>query len=299
MKKKLIAFLAASAMLLGTGVIMAGCNNTQTEPEHTTHYDVNADGVCDKCGEDMAGHNHIYSKKWTYDADYHWHAATCAHENETSGKEAHDYNSLGICKVCNVYDTAPVAPVDGVYHFEAEVAELDDNGAGKAHVMVVEVDRHEWAGTGVKDGPLVTDIGYFGGQSDNQGQTITWKFTAASAGEVKLTIRLASAVGTWDDGQIFDIDLGEDGAPTLAVNGEAVSLEGKTIEGIAKEDMTVQDMKDGMAYSCFREIELTVNLNAGENTVVLTSGAKGCNVDKIMIETDISLSFSRTNNSNR
>lgn len=297
MKKKLIALLAASAMVLGAGVIMAGCNNTPAEPEHTTHYDVNADGVCDKCGEDMAGHKHIYSKKWEFDADYHWHKATCAHSDETNGKEAHTYNSVGICTACQQYDQTPVTPVDGVYHFEAEHAILDDKDAGSQHVMVVEVDRHEFTESGKTDGPLVTDIGYFGGQSDNVGQTITWKFTAAAAGEVELTLRISSAVGSWSDRKIDEIDLNEDGAPTLKVNNADISLEGKKLEGLS--DLTQGDMQSGVAYSNFTDVELTINLVAGENTVVLTSGAKGCNVDKIMVETTIELSFVKTNNSSR
>ena len=60
MKKKLTALVLASAMALGAGAFLAGC--TQPEPEHTKHYDVDADGVCDVCSVDMEGHEHIYSK---------------------------------------------------------------------------------------------------------------------------------------------------------------------------------------------------------------------------------------------
>ena len=58
-------------------------------------------------------------------------------------------------------------------------------------------------------------------------------------------------------------------------------------------------MQSGVAYSNFTEVELTVNLVAGDNTVVLTSGAKGCNPDKIMITTDAVLTFVNTDNSAR
>ena len=57
MKKKLTALVLASAMALGAGAFLAGC--TQPEPEHTKHYDVDADGVCDVCSVDMEGHEHI------------------------------------------------------------------------------------------------------------------------------------------------------------------------------------------------------------------------------------------------
>lgn len=296
MKKKFLALLAASAMVLGAGAVMAGCN-TPAEPEHTTHYDVNADGKCDKCGEDMEGHSHIYSKKWSSDATHHWHAAVCAHDGEINDKAAHEYDEGGLlCKVCKAVDATPVAPVNGVYHYEAEYAELDDNGAADNATMTVELNKHEFTQSGKEDGPLVSNVGYFGGTSS--GQTITWKFNAAEAAEnVTVTLRMASSVGSWNDKKITEIDLGAEGAPTLSVNNSAVSLEGKKLDGL--DNLTQQDMQNGVAYHNFCDIVITINIVAGENTIVLTSGTKGVNVDKIMIATTTALEFSRTNNLSR
>ena len=108
MKRKLTALILVSAMALSAGAFFAACD---TEPEHKTHYDVNADGKCDVCDVDMEGHKHIFSKKWTTDAENHWHAATCAHDDEVADKEAHTFNAYGICTVCKEYDQTPVAPV--------------------------------------------------------------------------------------------------------------------------------------------------------------------------------------------
>lgn len=294
MKKKLTALVLASAMALGAGAFLAGC--TQPEPEHTKHYDVDADGVCDVCSVDMEGHEHIYSKKWTYDNEYHWHKATCAHENEISGKEAHDYDSMGICKDCKMFDPTPVAPIGSVYHFEAEHAVLDDAQSPTNSTMVIEVNKHEFTESGKTDGPLVSNVGYFGG--GYAGHTITWKFNSATAVEnVKLKLRMASAVGSWEAQKITAIELGTDGAPTLAVNGTAVSLAGNTLKGLG--GLSQADMQNGVAYHNFTEVEITINIVAGENTVVLTSGSNGCNVDKIMITTDAQLTFTRTNNLQR
>ncbi len=292
MKKKLTALVLASAMALGAGAFLAGC--TQPEPEHTKHYDVDADGVCDVCGVDMEGHEHIYSKKWTYDNEYHWHKATCAHENEISGKEAHDYDAMGICKDCKMFDPTPVAPIGNVYHFEAEHAVLDDHGATQ-NTMTVSKNKIEFTESGKTDGPLVSNVGYFGGSTT--GQTITWKFNSAAADNVTLTLRLASTDGTWDDQFIRELDLGADDAPTLSVNDAKVSLEGKKLDGLT--GLTRDDMVSDVAYHNYCEIEITIDIVAGENTVVLTSGSKGCNVDKIMIKTDVKLIFVRTNNSDR
>ncbi len=294
MKKKLTALVLASAMALGAGAFLAGC--TQPEPEHTKHYDVDADGVCDVCSVDMEGHEHIYSKKWTYDNEYHWHKATCAHGDEISGKEAHDYDSMGICKSCKIFAPTPVAPIDGVYHLEAEFAILDDAQSPANSTMVIEVNKHEFTESGKTDGPLVSNVGYFGG--GYAGHTITWKFNSATAVEnVTLKLRLASSVGEWGDKKITAIELGTEGAPTLSVNGADVSLAGKTLPGLS--GLSQDDMQNGVAYHNFTEVEITINIVAGENTVVLTSGSKGCNVDKIMITTDAQLTFNKTNNSQR
>lgn len=288
MKKKLVALMLASAMALGAGALLAGCNTTPAEPEHKTHYDVDADGKCDKCGTDMDGHKHIYSVLWESDADSHWHKATCAHEEEKSALEAHTFNG-GICTVCGALEK-------GLYHFEAEDAILNDNDAPSNATMVIEVGKREFTESGKTDGALVSNVGYFGGGA--QDQTITWKFNADTAlTGVRLTIRMASSDGEWGDRMIREIDLGAEGAPVLTVNGEAVSLEGKTLAGL--NDLTQDDMQNGVAYHNFCEIEITIDLVVGENTVVLTSGEKGVNVDKIMIKTDAELTFEKTDNSSR
>ena len=295
MKKKLLALFLAASMTLTAGVLLTACGG-DAEPVHTTHYDVDADGKCDKCGEDMADHTHIFSVKWDYDETSHWHKATCAHEDAVGGKEEHNFVN-SVCTVCKALDTAPVAPVEGVYSFEAENAELDDKGAA-SNTMVVEVDRREFTEPGDNTGPLVTNVGYFGGSEVNAGQTITWKFTAAKAGEVTLKLRASSAVGDWAGRKITAIEMGTDGAPTLAVNDEVKDLAGQRI-GETRSDFTQDDMQSGRAYSNFTELEITVQLVAGTNTVVFTSGTLGCNPDKIMIETDIELTFIKTNNNNR
>ena len=91
--------------------------------------------------------------------------------------------------------------------------------------------------------------------------------------------------------------MGAEGAPSISVNDSAVSLEGKKLDGL--DNLTQNDMQNGVAYHNFCDIVITINLVAGENTIVLTSGSNGVNVDKLMIETTIALEFSRTNNLSR
>jgi hypothetical protein len=50
--------------------------------------------------EEIAATGHSYSTEWTSDETYHWHAATCDHTDEISGKAEHTYAD-GACSVCS------------------------------------------------------------------------------------------------------------------------------------------------------------------------------------------------------
>lgn len=296
--KKVLALLLAGAMVIGAGAFAGACGETpDVEPEHTTHYDVDADGQCDKCKAEMTGHTHIFSKKWEFDADSHWHKATCAHGDQISDKGAHTFEN-DVCTVCKMLDAKPVAPVNGVYTFEAENAVLQDP-EGVGHAMVVEVNRGD-IGPSAVEGVSVTDIGYFGGNNGtNAGQTITWKFTAKTAGKVTIKLHASSAVGEWAGKTITAIEMGEEGAPTVSFNGTDVDLTGQKIgknKTFTDEELGGDNNK---MYWYFTDLEIEVDLVAGENTLVLTSGTLGCNPDKITIETDIELTFVKTNNNDR
>lgn len=41
-------------------------------------------------------HEHTFSDDWTYDETYHWHASTCGHTEEISGKERHTFTEEDI-----------------------------------------------------------------------------------------------------------------------------------------------------------------------------------------------------------
>ncbi|MGN0807128.1 MAG: leucine-rich repeat domain-containing protein [Candidatus Coproplasma sp.] len=49
--------------------------------------------------ETLVATGHSYSEEWESDAQYHWHAATCEHSDEISGKANHTYAN-GQCTVC-------------------------------------------------------------------------------------------------------------------------------------------------------------------------------------------------------
>ena len=59
--------------------------------------------VCDATKtETVSATGHTYSDQWSYDEDYHWHAATCGHNEETKDKAEHTLVD-GICTVCNAF----------------------------------------------------------------------------------------------------------------------------------------------------------------------------------------------------
>lgn len=53
-------------------------------------------------------HEHTYSEDWSYDRTYHWHAATCEHGNEVSGKDEHIFTD-NTCTVCGYEKEIPAS----------------------------------------------------------------------------------------------------------------------------------------------------------------------------------------------
>ncbi len=96
-KTNWLAMLLAGALVCGIGV---GCGESGEKGE----------------GGEQGGaqHTHTFAEGWTSDGENHWHAATCDHKEEVSGKEAHSFTN-GECSVCGYYkidkDTDPNAIV--------------------------------------------------------------------------------------------------------------------------------------------------------------------------------------------
>lgn len=63
--------------------------------------------ICDKTRNVNTGkidHVHTYSNEWTYDENYHWHAATCVHTTLTNNKEEHNWDFGVVHSEPTVYD---------------------------------------------------------------------------------------------------------------------------------------------------------------------------------------------------
>ena len=59
---------------------------------------------------------HSFAEEWTYDAERHWHAATCEHGDEKSGEAEHVYED-GVC-ICGAADPHEHSFTDTYYYDE-------------------------------------------------------------------------------------------------------------------------------------------------------------------------------------
>ena len=69
--------------------------------DFSEHFLGGDDACVGNCGyKYVAPHSHSYSTKWSKDANYHWHAATCEHSDEVISLGAHEYGDDDVCDVC-------------------------------------------------------------------------------------------------------------------------------------------------------------------------------------------------------
>lgn len=80
----------------------ATCEHTELTKDLSHHTDENKDGKCDVCGDDYHEHEHTFKESWSYDANHHWHEATCEHKDLTKDYGDHiDEDGDHFCDVCN------------------------------------------------------------------------------------------------------------------------------------------------------------------------------------------------------
>ncbi len=95
MKRKIFSILLTVVMLASFVVGTAACNIIQeTKPTKPTEQT----------------HTHTYSEEWSHNETFHWHAATCEHTSEISGKAEHTFVNE-ICSVCG-YKKSTDIPVE-------------------------------------------------------------------------------------------------------------------------------------------------------------------------------------------
>lgn len=53
------------------------------------------------CEQEM--HIHKFSNNWSYDNEYHWHAAICEHNDQKDAYQIHSWDDGSIKKKCDLY----------------------------------------------------------------------------------------------------------------------------------------------------------------------------------------------------
>ncbi len=97
-------------------------------------------------GSAAACHTHQYSDEWTSDETYHWHAATCGHDDETADQAAHtwveseteDGETIYVCSVCGYQHTHTYSSAwtsDETYHWHASTCGHDSVSGYDEHIF--------------------------------------------------------------------------------------------------------------------------------------------------------------------
>ena len=83
---------------------------------------------------------HTFDTKWSSDANEHWHAATCGHDEEKKDKAAHKFGPNGTCSVCeyhkHVFSTKYT--FNGTSHWYAATCGHNVKSGEAAHEMNAE-----------------------------------------------------------------------------------------------------------------------------------------------------------------
>ena len=102
MKKKTAITLLTAIITICCMIVFAacgsGCNDLGGEDYEIGSDSNGSGGVNDEIGGDT--HEHTFSKQWSNDETYHWHAATCEHTSEVRDKAEHTFAN-GVCTVCS------------------------------------------------------------------------------------------------------------------------------------------------------------------------------------------------------
>ena len=131
-----------------TSEVADKAEHTWNEGEVTTPATEEAPGVktftCTECSQtkteeiEILAHTHKYSDAWTFDEDYHWHAATCGHEGEYSDLAEHTWGEGEVT-------TAPTCDEFGVKTFTCNC------GATKTENVQKDINAHKFAEEWSKD----------------------------------------------------------------------------------------------------------------------------------------------------
>lgn len=133
-KKILAAFAAACVMSAAGAFALSGCET----------------------------HTHTFSDEWSSDAGYHWHAATCGHEDEKSDYGAHVYTDDAdtTCDVCGYIRTTDPAVETGTISGTVTAYGSPLGGVkvtiGNSDTVTGATGKYSLSGIGITDSVTIT-----------------------------------------------------------------------------------------------------------------------------------------------
>ena len=89
------------------------------------------------CKDPEPAHEHEFSDSWSKDGTYHWHAATCEHTTEVSGKAAHSFGEY-------VSNNDATTEADGTKTRECSVCGYKDTVTDEGSKIHVHIFAEEW-----------------------------------------------------------------------------------------------------------------------------------------------------------
>lgn len=87
-------------------------------------------------------HTHTYASEYSYDATNHYYAATCEHDGEKSGTEAHSFDANGSCK-CGYYKLPNITSVEQAI----AIAKANNGKLVTSIVTMKQFSNYSWSST--------------------------------------------------------------------------------------------------------------------------------------------------------
>ena len=177
---------------------VCGHDVTDGKAKHTIK-----DGSCTVCKykvTESGEHVHTYEAGWTTDADYHWHKATCGHD-EIDGKAEHSFEN-GSCTECKYMVT-----VDGdgaVVTFDAADGAFS-TGQTKVGIRADENDK-----VAISDSPVKSGYAFDGWYNGSTQFDATKAYTA----DVTFTAKYVSG----DTDEVYDALFDEDSVVSVKID---------------------------------------------------------------------------------
>ncbi len=140
-----------------TSEVADKAEHTWNEGEVTTEPTEEAAGVktfaCTECGQtkteevEKLPHTHKYADTWTYDEDYHWHAATCGHEDAYSDLAEHVWGEGEVTKVPTCDELGEKTFTCACGATKKEPVQKDINAHSFAETLTYDETHHWYAAT--------------------------------------------------------------------------------------------------------------------------------------------------------